>query len=136
MLNRFGVEVGKSRITGLTGDFTMTNSIIHTRNLELDSAAMNLDYRGTFNFQGGVNARVQARLLHGAAVVGPLVSLLFSPLTKMLEFSVTGTLAEPRIEPVYIPKPLLFPLNPIRTLKEMFKPPEPSSAPPPTRPTP
>jgi len=131
MIGRLGMDLGKSRITGLTADFTMTNSLIHTRNLELESTAMRLLYRGTFDFQGAMNARVEARLLHDTAVVGPLVSLLFSPLTKMLEFKVAGTLADPLIEPLHFPKPLLFPLDPIGALKEMFKPPTSTSSPPP-----
>jgi len=121
LMNRLKIDVGRNPIRGLTADFTMTNSLIHTRNLELQSAAMRLDYRGTFDFQGGVNARVEARLLHDTALIGPIVSLLFSPLTKMLEFRVTGTLADPNLEPLYLPKPLLFPLNPISTLRELLQ---------------
>jgi hypothetical protein len=121
LMDRLKIEVGRNPIKGLTADFTMTNSLIHTRNLQLQSAAMRLDYRGTFDFDGGVNARVEARLLHNTAVVGPLVSLLFSPLTKIFEFKVTGTLGAPKLEPLYFPKPLLFPLNPIGTLKDLFQ---------------
>jgi hypothetical protein len=125
LMDRLKIEVGRNPIKGLTADFTMTNSLIHTRNLQLQSAAMRLDYRGTFDFDGEVNARVEARLLHDAVVVGPLLSLLFSPLTKIFEFKVTGTLGAPRFEPFYLPKPLLFPLNPIGTLKELFQRPSP-----------
>jgi hypothetical protein len=120
-LGNLGIDAARNPVTGMTADFTMTNSILHTRNLQLRSAAMRVDYRGTFNFQGGMNGRVEARILHNTAVVGPLVSFLFSPLTKLLEYRVTGTLGQPRMEPVYIPKPFLFPLNPIGTLKEMFR---------------
>jgi hypothetical protein len=120
-LGNLGINAARNPVTGLTGDFTMTNSILHTRDLQLRSQAMRLDYRGTFDFQGAMNARVEARLLREIAVIGPLLSLLFSPLTKLLEYRVGGTLSEPKLEPLYVPKPLLFPLNPIGTLKEMFR---------------
>ena len=44
---------------------------------------------------------------------------------------ITGTLAEPKIAPVYIPKILLLPLNPLRTLEELFAPAPAVTAPPP-----
>jgi len=125
LMTRLKIEVGRNPIRGLTADFTLTNSLIHTRNLQLQSAAMRLDYRGTFDFTGAINARIEARLLHDTAFVGPLVSLLFSPLTKFLEFKVTGTLGTPRIEPLYFPKPLLFPFNPIGTVRDLFQRPSP-----------
>jgi hypothetical protein len=131
VINNLGLDTGRSRVKGLTGDFTMTNSLIHTRNLELQSAAMRLGYRGTFDFQGRINARVEARLLHDTAIVGPLVSFLFSPLTKIFEFRVGGTLIDPVLEPMYIPKPLLFPLDPIGTIRQLLgAPPSETTSPP------
>jgi hypothetical protein len=112
--------VGKSRVSGLTATFTITNSVIHTDDLELRSPAMRLAYRGTFDFHGNVNARVEARLLRDVWIVGPLVSLVFKPLTKLFEYKVTGTLSQPRKEPLRIPKPLQLPLRPWQTLKEIF----------------
>ena len=112
--------VGKSRVSGLTATFTITNSVIHTGDLDLRSPAMRLAYRGTFDFHGNVNARVEARLLRDVWLVGPLVSLVFKPLTKLFEYKVTGTLSQPRKEPLHIPKPLQLPLRPWQTLKDMF----------------
>jgi hypothetical protein len=83
-----------------------------------------LAYRGTVDFAARVDARVEAQLLREAAVVGPLVSLVFSPLTKILEFKVGGTIMSPVIEPLYIPKPLLFPLNPVGVIRDIFRRPE------------
>jgi len=48
------------------------------------------------------------------------VSLVFKPLTKLFEYKVTGTLSQPRMEPLHIPKPLQLPLRPWQTLKDMF----------------
>jgi hypothetical protein len=68
--------------------------------------------------------------LRDAWVIGPLVSLVLSPLTKIMEYEVTGTLGRPHLELIYIPKPLQAPFNPLRTLREMFQE-KPSQIPPP-----
>jgi hypothetical protein len=38
----------------------------------------------------------------------------------LFEYQVTGTLKNPKSEPVYVPKLLLLPLHPIRTLEEIL----------------
>jgi len=130
--------LGQSRVSAGAASYYITNSVIHTRDLEIRSPAMRLAYQGTIDFDYRVDARVEARLLRDMWVVGPLVSLVFSPLTKLLEYKVTGTLGEPKLEPLHIPKALQFPLHPWRTLKELFtneKPnPPPESTPAPSPP--
>ena len=61
-----------------------------------------------------------------------MVSLALWPVSKMLEFKITGTLQHPKSEPLYIPKLFLMPLAPFQTLEELFSS-EPSgtNAPPP-----
>jgi len=85
---------------------------------------MRLHYKGTVDFQGRVNARFEAKLLQDTKGVGPIFSALLSPLTKIFEYKVTGTLGEPKKEPLYIPKLLMMPFHPIRTIRELFPPPE------------
>jgi hypothetical protein len=63
-----------------------------------------------------VHARVTAQLLRNTWVVGPLVSTVLWPVSKLFEYKITGTLKNPKSEPVYVPKLLLLPLHPIRTL--------------------
>jgi hypothetical protein len=130
-LNAVIPGLGSSRVSGGTATFTLTNSVIHTEDMEIRSPAMRLAYRGAIDFKGRVDARVEARLLRDAWVIGPLVSLVLSPLTKLFEYKVTGTLQEPRKEPLYIPKPFTFPLHPLKSLRELFSEEKPA-APPPT----
>lgn len=135
VLNAIVPGLGQSRASAGVASFFITNSVIHTRDLEIRSPAMRLAYRGTIDFDYRVDARVEARLLHDMWVVGPIVSLVFSPLTKLLEYKVTGTLNSPKLEPLLIPKPLQFPLHPWRTLKDLFsneKPEKPPEAPQPS----
>jgi len=42
------------------------------------------------------------------------------PVSKLFEYHVTGTLNHPKSEPIYVPKLLLMPLHPIRSLEELF----------------
>src|SRR5205814_7435939 len=120
VLNAVIPGLGNSPVSGGAATFTITNSVIHTDDMEIRSPAMRLAYRGTIDFKGRVDARVEARLLRDAWIIGPMISLVFAPLTKLFEYRVTGTLHEPQKEPIYIPKPLLFPFHPLRTLKELF----------------
>jgi hypothetical protein len=51
-------------------------------------------------------------------VVGPIISTIFTPVTKVFEYKVTGTLQNPKKEPLYVPRLFLLPLHPIRTLED------------------
>jgi hypothetical protein len=113
--------LGRSRISGATATFKVTDSVVHTDDMELRAPLFRLAYRGAVDMEGRVDARVEARLFRDAWVVGPLVSLVLSPLTKLFEYHVTGTLARPELELLYIPKPLQLPFSPFRTLREMFE---------------
>ncbi len=100
----------------------ITNGVIRTDNLEIRSPALRLQYRGTVDLAQQVEARVEAEPLRDLWVVGPLVSTVFWPVTKLFEYRVHGTLGEPRSEPVYLlPKLMLLPLRPLRTIKDWFQ---------------
>jgi len=68
-----------------------------------------------------VRARVEALVLRGTPVIGPLISLALSPLSKVFEYKVSGTLSEPKSEPLYIPKVVDSLLHPFRTLKGLLQ---------------
>jgi hypothetical protein len=134
ILNGIFPGLGNSRVTAGTGNYSVTNGVIRSEDLEFRSTMMRLDYHGTADLQGQVDARVEAELLRDAWVVGPLISTVFWPVTKLFEYRVSGTLNEPKTEPLYfIPKIVLLPFHPFRTLKEML-PDEPSKVTPLTAP--
>lgn len=111
--------VGNSRVSSATATFAITNSVIHSRDLEMRSPAMRLQYRGTVDFDGQVQARVTAEPLRGTPVLGPVVNVALWPVARLFQYKITGTLADPKPEPVYIPK--IF-LSPFKTLEEFFTP--------------
>jgi hypothetical protein len=122
--------LGSSRVTEGSANFIITNGVIFSDNLEMRAPAMRLLYGGTVDLDGRVNARVDAELLRDTWLIGRVVSLVFWPVTKMMEYKVTGTLNDPKSDPVYIPKLLLAPLHPLRTLEELFSEPPRTNAPP------
>jgi hypothetical protein len=71
--------------------------------------------------QQQVDAKVEAKLLRDVWVVGPLISNILLPLTTLFEYRVSGTLSEPKTEPLYLwPKIILAPFHPIRTFKNLM----------------
>jgi len=120
-----GLDIGNSRATDGAGRFNMTNGIVYTDSLEIRSLTMRLDYVGTVDLDENVAARARAQLLRNTPMVGPIFSLVLTPVSKAFECEVTGTLDQPKITPVYIPFAKVFaaPLHPIRTIEKIFAPP-------------
>ena len=120
VLNTVAPGLGSSRATDATARFAMTNGVAFSDDLEIRSTMMRLEYIGTVDLQSRVNAQVTAQLLRDTWVVGSLVSTALWPVSKLFEYKISGTLEKPESEPVYVPKLLLMPLHPIRSLEEMF----------------
>jgi hypothetical protein len=112
--------LGTSRVSSGSGQFFMNNGVVSSDDLEWRAPMMRLQYNAAVDLLGNVNATVQAELLRDTWLVGRLVSLALWPVTKVLEFKVTGTLSEPKAEPLYIPKLLTAPLRPWQTFRELF----------------
>lgn len=113
--------VGSQRFSSGAATFTMTNSVLWTRDLSLDSSAIRLDYTGSVDFDANVNARVEAQILRGLGPLGQVFGVALLPLTKLLEYRVTGTLGKPEAELIHIPKLLLLPLQPLRMIRGLFQ---------------
>ena len=120
VLNTFVPGLGNNRASAATGSFTIDRSVMHTEDLVIVANPAHLAYRGTLDFDWNVNTRVVAEILPGAPIVGPILNLVIAPVAKALEFKITGTLGNPVLEPVYIPKFLLPILRPFHTIKSVF----------------
>lgn len=122
VLNFVAPGIGNSRATAAQGRYTITRSVIHTDDLEVSAGPAQLRFQGTVDFDGQVDARVVAEVLRKTPIVGPLISLVFAPAAKVLEFRVTGHLSDPQLKPVYVPGFLLPLLNPLGTLQNLVTP--------------
>lgn len=112
--------MGQSRFTSGSATFRMTNGLIDTRDFEMKAATMRLQYRGTVDWEGQMDATMEAELLRDVPLVGRMLQFAFTPVTKLLEYRVRGTLGDPEPEPRYIPKFLMTLLKPISILKNLL----------------
>lgn len=128
VLNLFSPGWGHSRAREATADFSVTNGIISSSNLLVRCTGFRLNVHGTVTLDKKINARFEARLAREAPVIGPVLSFAFTPLSKLFEYHISGTLQEPVMEPVYVPHFVTFLLHPFRSLKTPASP-EPSPAP-------
>ena len=113
VLNGISPGLGESRLGDGSADFIITNSVIRTDNLMVRSPTLRLFYVGTVDFNFKVDAEVEAELGRDTPLLGPLVSVVFMPVGKLCKTRVTGTLRDPKREPVMwltkIISPLLHP---------------------------
>jgi len=133
VLNAVSPGLGNSRAKEAAADFVITNGVITTDSLLIQSTTMRLLYAGTVDLEQNVNARVTAQLLRNVPLVGPLVSAVLMPVSEIFKCRVTGQLGAPVVAPVYIPgfipKLLSVPLHPIHTVEELFTPAPATNAP-------
>ncbi len=133
-LNLVVPGIGNHRARDATASFFITNSVIVSRDAEIRASGMRLLFDGTVDFEGRLQARVEAQLLRDTPALGWVLSRVFLPFTKVLVYSVTGAIGSPKLEPLYIPKMLMVPFHPLRTLKELFSEPKPEPDPAPNKP--
>lgn len=121
VLNAFVPGLGNSRARDGASSFIITNSVIHTTDLEINATAMRMQFNGTIDFDRRIDGRMEAELLRNVPAIGLVLSKILWPVTKIFEYKVAGTLQDPKTEPVYIiPKVILFPFSPIKTIRDLF----------------
>src|SRR6201999_1552444 len=77
--------LGSSRARQGSASFIITNGVVDTEDLRIETLMARLRYWGTIDLQGGVNARMEAELFRNAWVVGPVLSLALWPVSKTFE---------------------------------------------------
>ncbi|HWN94439.1 MAG TPA: AsmA-like C-terminal region-containing protein [Methylomirabilota bacterium] len=121
ILNKINEGSGNQRAKEATATFVIANSVIATSDLSIRASAMQLNYQGTVDFDARINGRMEAELFRNTPGFGPVVSKMFWPVTKLFEYKVTGTFSKPKSEPLFIPKILLMPFHPLRTMRELLE---------------
>jgi len=121
--------LGQARFSEGQMTFQVTNSILRTQDLSVRSPAMRLSYRGAVDLASRLDARMEAELFRDTPLIGPLISFVLTPLSKLFIYDVKGTLKKPVAEPRYVPKLLLAPLRPLKTLRDLLPKDDASDAP-------
>ncbi len=93
--------------TDASGDFTIRNSRVHSRNVQLQGTVFSAKGAGHYSFAGDLDFRVEVQLLRSGPVAA-LVRLATLPVTRLLELRLTGTFEEPRWRPVNLNPAELF----------------------------
>ena len=91
-----GVGYQTARVA--TADFTAANEIINTKNLVIEGAGFSMFGAGDIHFMTSrldMSMRINAKGIPG---------LVFYPVSKLLEYISTGTVAEPQWRPKIIPR--------------------------------
>lgn len=112
--------LGSSRAREGAATFIVTNGVVNSNDLKVETLMARLRYWGTINMKGTVNARMEAEMFRNAWVVGPVLSFALWPVSKTFEYQITGSIHKPKSNPVFIPKILFFPLHPVQTIKDMM----------------
>ena len=93
--------------TDAGGDFTIRNSQVHSRNVQLQGTVFSAKGIGFYSFAGDLDFRVEVQLLRSGPVAA-LVRLATLPVTRLLELRLTGTFEDPRWRPVNLNPAELF----------------------------
>jgi hypothetical protein len=102
------------------GTFRIENGRIHTKDMEVRAPAFRLRYDGTVDFDGNLDATVEAQIFRDTWIIGRVMSAALWPLAKVFESKISGNLAAPKSELAHVPKVMLFPLRPVQTIKELL----------------
>ena len=85
--------------TDASGDYAIRNSRIYSRNIQLEGTIFGVKAAGNYSFPGELDYRVEVQLLRDG-MLAKLVRLATMPVTRLLEFRLTGTFEEPRWRPL------------------------------------
>lgn len=121
LLNEVSPGLGNSQASRGGGTFTMTDSVILTDDLEIASPTFQMLYKGTIDFNRNLDAVVDMDILKGWGDVGKAINFMATPLRRVFRSSVKGTFEEPELEFVYIPKPFMIFMRPLKTIKDLLK---------------
>ncbi len=99
----FSHILGDTKATDARCSFTIGDRLLKTDDIEVAAGAFTAKSRGTVDFNGKLDFRVQAQFLRS----WPGINLITVLLGKVLEYKVGGTLADPNYRAVNLPKELL-----------------------------
>ena len=93
--------------TDASGNFTIRNSRISSKDIQLQGSVFSVKAAGDYTFDGRLDYRVEVQLLRGGPVAA-LVRLATLPVTRLLEFRLTGSFEDPRWRPLNLNPAELF----------------------------
>src|SRR5262249_26304775 len=80
--------LGSSRAREGSATFSITNGVIRSDDLKIETLMARLRYWGTIDLKGNVDARMEAEMFRNARVVGPILSTVLWPVSKTFEYHI------------------------------------------------
>lgn len=96
------------RQTDARASFVIKDGKIHSDNIVIEGEVITLACAGDYHFNGDLDFSVQVKLLKKNTLLGGILQVAMMPVTKMLEFRLTGTVKNPHWRPAYLPKEMFF----------------------------
>ncbi|MBI2441301.1 MAG: hypothetical protein HYV35_08025 [Lentisphaerae bacterium] len=96
------------RLTDARASFVIADGKLRSDDIVIAGEVITLTGKGDYHWNGELDFAVQVKLLKKDSLLGGVVQTALAPLTKMLEFRLTGTLADPHWRPAYLPKEMFF----------------------------
>lgn len=126
LLELIAPGLGSSRGAEAGGLFTFEDGNIHSDQIEVQEKMFTLKFKGDVDIKGNLDARVQADILRETWLVGKAVSTALSPVSRVFEYRISGTLGDPAMQPIHlVPRMFLAPLQPFKLIRNLFKKQEP-----------
>lgn len=88
-------------------DFTISNGKAHTDKLRIEGDVLSLTGDGDYYFNKKLDFDIRVKLLKSHTLVGKILGTITYPISKLFEFTVTGTLDNPEWKPVNFSSELL-----------------------------
>lgn len=83
--------------------FTIENGRIHTSDARIEGDVFSLKGAGDVYLDGRLDVKVQLTFMRRHSLIGSLIQIATMPITKALEFRLTGTVSDPQWEAAYLP---------------------------------
>lgn len=96
------------RQTDARASFVIKDGKIHSDDIVIEGEVITLTCTGDYYLNGELNFAVQVKLLKQNTLLGGILQIAMMPVTKILEFRLTGTLQAPRWRPAYLPKEMFL----------------------------
>lgn len=106
-LARIYPGLGFASQTDFRAEYLLRDGAFHTEEALLEGSVLSLKAKGDYRLDRSLDMTVQVQPLRDG-VVAEAVRLATSPLTKLLEFKLSGTIADPKWRPVNLPKEMFL----------------------------
>ncbi len=107
LLSHIHVSLSFLDKTDFSARFKMADGKVHTEDADLEGSVVSIRAQGDYAFNQELDMTVRVQLLRGG-FIADVARFFTSPVTKLLEFHLGGTLAKPKWRPVNLPKELFL----------------------------